>query len=89
MMKQRALKLNNLFAEIAGWYGALAIITAYTLVSFEIVTSNSLPFQLLNLTGALGVMVIAIHKRVKQSILLNVFWCLVAIIAISRIIIAS
>lgn len=77
---------RNLFAEIAGWYGALAIITAYALVSFELINSNGLAYQLLNLTGAIGVIIIAIHKRVKQSIVLNVFWSLVAIIALVRIV---
>lgn len=86
MAKKQALKLNTVFAETAGWYGAIAIISAYALVSFDVVTSDSLPFQLLNLTGAMGVMIIAVHKRVKQSIVLNVFWVLVAIIAITRII---
>jgi hypothetical protein len=83
MGKQRSVK--SVFAEIAGWYGALAIIAAYALVSFEIISSNGILYQVLNLTGALGVIVIAIHKRVTQSIVLNVFWSLVAVIALLRI----
>lgn len=81
------MKTKNRIAEIAGWYGALAIITAYGLVSFELISSNSLGYQLLNLTGALGVIVIAVHKGVKQSVVLNIFWSLVAIVAIARILI--
>ena len=83
MKKQH--KHNALFAEIAGWYGAVAILAAYALTSFDVISSNSLAFQLLNLTGALGVIAIAIHKKVNQSILLNAVWAVVAIVAIVNI----
>ena len=75
------------FVEIAGWYGALAIVAAYTLVTFNIVDAQGIIFQLLNLTGALGILIISIYKRVKQSIVLNIFWSSVALIAIIRIIV--
>ena len=78
---------KNTLAEIAGWYGTAAILLAYTLVSFDIVMSDSVWFQLLNLTGALGIIVIALHKHVKQSVVLNVFWATVAIIALTKILI--
>lgn len=75
----------QLFAEIAGWYGAVAILAAYGLVSFDIIAGNGLLFQLLNLTGALGIIAIAVYKKVSQSIVLNVIWGIVAIIAIVSI----
>ncbi|MGH7928608.1 MAG: CBU_0592 family membrane protein, partial [Candidatus Binatia bacterium] len=46
--------MKRTLIEIVGWYGALAIITAYCLVSFQIVEATSTIFQLLNLTGALS-----------------------------------
>jgi len=79
---------KQLFAEIAGWYGAIAILAAYTLVSFKVIPGDGLFFQLLNLTGALGILTISIYKKVKQSIVLNIFWGAVAIIAITAIIIS-
>lgn len=78
---------KKLLAEIAGWYGILAILAAYVLVSFTLISSDSLLFQLLNLTGAIGVMIISTYKKVVQSIVLNIFWAAVAVIAIIRIII--
>ena len=80
-------KISNtqLFAEIAGWYGAMAILAAYALVSFSIIEGSGLWFQLLNLTGALGIIAISTYKKVKQSIVLNIFWSLVAIVALVRI----
>lgn len=78
--------LKTLLAEIAGWYGVLAILGAYVLLSFEVLESNSVAYQLLNLTGALGVLVISVHKKVFQSILLNTVWALVAIIALVQLV---
>ena len=82
---QNKITLKHLAAEIAGWYGALAILAAYTLVSFNMVASDGLAFQLLNLTGALGVLVISLYKKVGQSVVLNIFWAGVALIAILAI----
>lgn len=77
---------KQLLAEIAGWYGAVAILSAYALVSFSIISGNGLLFQLLNLTGALGILTISLYKHVKQSIVLNIFWGAVAVVAIIGII---
>lgn len=86
MSKKMAPK--QLFAESAGWYGAVAILVAYALVSFKIIPGDGLAFQLLNLTGALGILTISLYKKVKQSIVLNIFWGAVAIVAIAAIIIS-
>ncbi len=79
---------KQILAETAGWYGAVAILGAYALVSFGIVSSDGFIFQILNLTGALGIIAIATYKRVKQSIVLNIFWAAIALIAIINILIA-
>ena len=60
-------------AEIIGWYGTLALLAAYALVSFQIVPANGFVYQFLNLTGAIGIIVIALYKGVYQSVLLNIF----------------
>lgn len=80
-------KLSNkqLIVEIAGWYGAVAILGAYALVSFELISSDGLLFQVLNLTGALGIIAIAAYKKVRQSVVLNIVWGVVAVIAIINI----
>ena len=69
MMGDRVFKLTKgSIAELCGWYGMLSIIGAYALVSFEAVRPDGLPYQLLNLSGAIGLLVISIAKRVKQNI---------------------
>jgi len=73
---------KNLLYEIVGWYGTVAIILAYAGNSFNLFSSNSLLYQLLNFTGAIGIITISLHKKVFQSVALNVVWGLVAVVAI-------
>lgn len=72
--------------EITGWYGVIAILTAYALVSFKIIESSTLVYQLLNLTGALGIVAVSVSKKDKQPAVLNAIWALVAFIAIGGIV---
>lgn len=78
--------MKNRLAEVAGWYGAVAIILSYFLVSFGVIPSNSFTFQFLNLTGALGLMMVSLRKKVYQTVILNIIWSIIAIIAIIQII---
>ena len=82
-----AHKNKNIPAEVVGWYGIGAILLAYTLVSFEAISASGVIFQLLNLTGAIGVIIIALHKNVMQSVALNIFWAGVAVVALLRMLV--
>jgi hypothetical protein len=73
------------WAEAAGWYGMLAIMIAYAGVSMGWMGGKGLVFQLINLTGAMGLMTISWIKRVRQNVILNLFWAAIAIIAIIRL----
>lgn len=57
----------------------------YGLVSFGWIESNGYLYQMLNLTGALGVLVLMIVDRIRQSIILNSFWAIIAFIALIRL----
>lgn len=78
-------KKRELFDNIAGWCGAVAIMLAYLMVSFGVLDANSLAYHLLNLTGAIGILIIAAEKHVRQSVIVNVFWAAIALVAILRI----
>lgn len=78
-------KTKEHWEEIVGWYGMSALILAYALTSFNVVSPQGYVFQLLNLTGAMGLMAIAYKKRVFQSVFLNVFWIAIGAIAITRL----
>lgn len=71
--------------EWFGWYGVGAIITAYALVSFEILSSTSLLYQLFNATGSIAILLDAWVDRNYQPVVLNVIWLGIALIALGNI----
>jgi hypothetical protein len=70
-----------------GWYGAVAIVAAYALVSFSVISPNSLWYQLLNGSGALGIVLVSFERRAYQPAFLNVVWLVVALAAIVKILV--
>ncbi len=50
---------KNLIVNIFGWYGTIAIVLAYALLSFQFISANNLIYQILNGTGALGIVYIS------------------------------
>lgn len=73
---------KKIIDEIIGWYGAIAIITAFALISFQFLNANDIAYQILNSTGAIGVIYISLKKKVYQPAVLNIIWAIIAIIAI-------
>lgn len=73
------------FAEICGWYGMLALIIAYFLVSFGWLDGQGFIFQVINLTGGIGLLIVATSKGVVQSVILNFFWAIIGLVAIVRL----
>lgn len=71
--------------SFVGWYGVLAILAAYALVTFGIVAAKSYTYQLLNLTGALGLVIEAASKRDVQPAALNAIWTVVALLAVASL----
>lgn len=69
---------KRIYIELFGWYGAVAMLAAYTLYSFGIFQAGSIWFQALNLTGALGIVTVSIYKRTWQAAVLNIAWAGVA-----------
>jgi len=55
--------MKEKLTEFLGWYGVIAVIIAYFLLSFNFLTSSSLLFQILNFTGAIGIMVDAYQDK--------------------------
>ncbi len=77
--------MKNTVTEILGWYGVFAIVGAYILLSFNFVDSDSVTFQVLNLTGAIGIVIDAVEDKNTQPAVLNTIWALVALIALIKI----
>ncbi|MEK7657701.1 MAG: hypothetical protein AAB366_00725 [Patescibacteria group bacterium] len=55
--------MNKLFIEIIGWYGVLAILIAYLFISFGIIGAESATYQILNFSGAIGIIAISLLKK--------------------------
>jgi hypothetical protein len=73
--------------EIIGWYGAVAIVLAYALLSFGAIAPTDLVYQVLNGTGALGIVYISLKKKAYQPGVLNVIWAIIATLAIIKILV--
>lgn len=73
-------------SEVLGWYGAVAVLVAYALASFNVISVHEAPYLLLNLSGALGVLAVATAKHVRQSMVVNTFWALMAGLALLKIV---
>jgi multidrug transporter EmrE-like cation transporter len=71
--------------DIYGWYGVTAIVVAYALVSFSVVKPTGLEYQILNGTGALGIVLISLFKKAYQPAILNLIWTVIAVVAIVKI----
>ncbi len=69
------------WSELCGWYGTLAILGAYAALSFGWLERGP-AYQLLNLTGALGVASICWYRRTWQALTLETIWALIAVTAL-------
>lgn len=70
--------------EVFGWYGTVAIVLAYVLVSFSVLDATDVWYQILNATGALGIVLVSFRKKNYQPVVLNIIWTIIAIIAILK-----
>lgn len=83
-MTHTAPRPFSLPAELAGWYGTAAILGAYAANNFGWLATGDPAYQLLNLTGALGVAWICWHRRTWQPFWLEAIWAAIAIVALMR-----
>lgn len=87
MTKSQKYNPYSTIIELLGWYGAVAILSAYTLNNFSIISNNQILYQFLNLSGGLAIAIISIKKKTYQPATLNIIWSIIALIAILNILI--
>jgi hypothetical protein len=68
--------------EHIGWIGFILIVSAYLFVTIRLLNVSSTVYHLMNLAGALCMVVNAKHKKAKPLLWLNVVWSLVAVIGL-------
>ncbi len=71
--------------EILGWIGTAMILLAYAFVSFGVLSSQDLAYQLLNLLGALGIVIVSLKKKAYPPAFLNIIWFGIALFAIASL----
>ena len=62
----------KLFIDVIGWIGSIEVILAYGLNSYQKINSNSLLFQILNLTGAGFLIANTVYYGAFPSAFINV-----------------
>jgi hypothetical protein len=77
--------VTQLAVEIAGWLGAGALLGAYVLVSSGRLAARGHAFQLLNVAGAVGLVVNGAWHDAWPSVGLNVVWVGVGLAALVRL----
>jgi hypothetical protein len=75
---------GELAIEAAGWLGAGSLILAYALLSSGKIR-NGTAYQVLNLAGALGLVVNAVAHGAFPSAGLNLAWLGIGLIALDRL----
>ncbi len=78
-------KTRSLFANVIGWYGVTAILMAYILLNADIVQVRDYSYQLLNLTGAIGLLLVSAYHKDYQPAILNLIWAIIACAALVRL----
>lgn len=66
-----------------------ALIVAYGLATFSIITADEVAFLLLNITGAAGIIIVSVADKVRQTALLNAFWLLIGLVALIKIVVLA
>jgi hypothetical protein len=68
--------------SVFGWYGVVALLLAYALVSFNVLAANSFSYQILNITGALGITFEAFYKKDNPAAYLNLAWVIIGVVVV-------
>lgn len=74
-----------IFVEIAGWVGMTLLLLTFFLASNKWLCDKGYPYHLLNLVGALGVMVNAFYMKVMAAGFVEVVWSLIALVGIYNV----
>jgi hypothetical protein len=76
----------ELLIIILGWVGSVEVVAAYGLNSYQKIKSDSLAFQLLNLTGSAFLIINSLYKEAYPFTFINSVWAVIALAAIIGIV---
>jgi len=76
-------RVDNL-AQTFAWVGTFSILTSYFLSTIGLIPQNDPVLHGLNLLGAIGLISIALPKRIYQAVFLNSVWAITAIVGLIK-----
>ncbi|AHM61136.1 hypothetical protein D770_14410 [Flammeovirgaceae bacterium 311] len=79
------LLLRKHIEEGIGWTGAAFSLSAFSLNSLNIISSQSLEYLLMNIIGCFFLIIYAVFKRAHASWVLNSIWLLMTAVALVRV----
>lgn len=79
MQKEKVSNSWVLARDVFSWLGAVAIVFAYFALTMDLLGENSWGYAVLNLTGAVAVLIGAYYKQDYQPVFLNIVWALIAL----------
>src|SRR6185295_9656913 len=71
-------------ADVLGWVGSIAILSAFALNSFQKLKSDSTTFQLLNLAGAVLLIINSLAHEAYPFTFINAVWVTISVAALVR-----
>lgn len=90
MTKRKISTKNNVSAllEYAGWMGVTLVVGSYGLLATGIIPTPTVFYHSLVFAGSLAVAVLSYTRHDYQPAVLNTLFCILAFIAIIRILLA-
>lgn len=70
--------------EGLGWLGVLFYVSSYLLLSTGKLKSTGYKFHLLNILGAIGLIIDSAYENDKPNLTVNIIWLLIGLGAIGR-----
>ncbi|MFF0767486.1 hypothetical protein ACFYUK_01230 [Nonomuraea wenchangensis] len=75
----------DLLLAVVGWAGAAVLLSAYALVSSGRIQGDGLTYQIMNLFGAVGLMVNSAWSAAWPSAGLNLVWAAIGVVALVKL----
>jgi hypothetical protein len=72
--------------ELVGWFGFILIVSAYLLITIKYLDISSAIYHLMNLAGALSMVVNAKHNQALPLFWLNMIWALIAVLGLLQLV---
>jgi len=73
------------FSSILGWYGLVAVLIGYFLISLKIIEYSNLIYLILNITGSLGLGIISLKKKTWSLTFFYFIWAGIGLFSFIKI----